>query len=86
MKIKEKLCEMDYGDDVLTLDKAIEICRRMEMIKTHLMCMLFKQGIQVEAEIGREDPEVMGGQHTLQQEDFYVVELARQQTVHSRNL
>lgn len=36
VKIKEKLCEMDYGDDVLTLDKAIEICRRMEMTEEHL--------------------------------------------------
>ena len=36
VKITERLCEADYGETELTLDKAIEICKTMEMTEEHL--------------------------------------------------
>ncbi len=36
IKIEEKLCELDYGDDELSLEKAVEVCRRLEMTQEQM--------------------------------------------------
>ncbi len=35
-KLQEKLCDADFGNEELTRDRNIEICRKCEMTEVHL--------------------------------------------------